>query len=353
MACGGIVALSSGAGGKIMKVDFGIFDHLDHGGFELGEHYRNRLRLIENYDAAGFYSYHLAEHHGSSLGMAPSPSVFLSAVAQRTQRLRMGPMVYVLPLHDPLRLIEEICMIDQMSGGRMEVGVGRGQSPFELGIFSVGHLEARKRFPEALQVLLLGLTKDVLDFEGKYYTYTDVPMALQPVQKPHPPLWYGVTRPESAAWAAKNRVNTVMNGPSARVKSIVDRYVTEWRAAHGDEAMSTKLGTTRHIHVADTDAQAEETARRGYAVWFDSNAELFRRYGTLPLHFPSTYDEAAKREMMVVGAPETVRGKLDRIASETGTNYVIGRFAFGDIPVERVLRSVDLFAKEVMLGFKS
>ena len=87
-----------------MKVDFGVFDHLDRGGFELGEHYRNRLRLIENYDEIGLYAYHLAEHHGSSLGMAPSPSVFLSAVAQRTQRLRMGPMVYVLPVHEPLRL---------------------------------------------------------------------------------------------------------------------------------------------------------------------------------------------------------------------------------------------------------
>jgi len=142
-----------------MKVDFGVFDHLDRGGFELGEHYRNRLRLIENYDEIGLYAYHLAEHHGSSLGMAPSPSVFLSAVAQRTQRLRMGPMVYVLPVHEPLRLIEEICMLDQLSGGRLEVGIGRGQSPYELGCFSVGHLEARKRFPEALQVLQLGLTR--------------------------------------------------------------------------------------------------------------------------------------------------------------------------------------------------
>jgi len=335
-----------------MKVDFGVFDHLDRGGFQITGHYDNRLRLIETYDAIGLYSYHLAEHHGTSLGMAPSPSVFLSAVAQRTQRLRMGPMVYVLPLHEPLRLIEEICMLDQMSGGRLDVGIGRGQSPYELGCFSVGHLEARKRFPEALAVLRAGLTSEVLDFDGKYYSYTDVPMILQVVQKPHPPLWYGVTRPDSAVWAAKNRVNTVMNGPSPRVKAMIDRYKAEWRAAHGDAPVAAKLGTTRHIHVADTDAKAEETARRAYAIWFDSNAELFRRYGTLPLHFPSTYDEAAQREMMVVGAPETVRRTLERITGETGTNYVLGRFAFGDIPVEGVLHSIDLFAKEVMPAFR-
>jgi len=336
-----------------MKVDFGVFDHLDRGGFELGEHYRNRLRLIESYDAIGLYAYHLAEHHGSSLGMAPSPSVFLSAIAQRTQRLRMGPMVYVLPVHEPLRLIEEICMLDQLSGGRLEVGIGRGQSPYELGCFSVGHLEARKRFPEALQVLQLGLTKPVLDYEGKYYSYTDVPIALQPLQRPHPPFWYGVTRPESAAWAAKNRINAVMNGPSVRVKSIVDSYLREWKSAHEGEPVSTRLGTTRHIHVAASDARAEEIARRAYAIWFDSNAELFRRYGTLPLHFPSTYDEAAKREMLVIGSPQTVREKLNRIVAETGTNYVIGRFAFGDMPFERVRESVTLFSQEVMPAFRA
>ena len=334
-----------------MTVDFGIFDHLDRGNFPLGEHYANRLRLIESYDANGFYAYHLAEHHGTSLGMAPSPSIFLSAVAQRTKRLRFGPMVYVLPLHEPLRLIEEICMLDQMSGGRLDVGIGRGQSPYELGCFNIGHLEARKRFPEALQILRDGLTKDVLDFDGKYYSYTDVPMVLQPVQKPYPPLWYGITRPESAAWAAKNRINAVMNGPSPRVKATVDSYIAAWRANFGDEPMRTKLSTTRHIHVADTDAKAEETARRAYEIWFNSNAELFRRYGTLPLHFPSTYDEAVQREVTVIGGPETVRKKLQRINSESGATYVIGRFAFGDMPVERVLRSVELFAKEVMPAF--
>jgi alkanesulfonate monooxygenase SsuD/methylene tetrahydromethanopterin reductase-like flavin-dependent oxidoreductase (luciferase family) len=137
------------------------------------------------------------------------------------------------------------------------------------------------------------------------------------------------------------------------VKSIVDSYLREWDSAHHGEPLATKLGTTRHIHVADSDAKAEEIARRAYAIWFDSNAELFRRYGTLPLHFPSTYDEAAAREMLVIGSPDTVRTKLHRIVSETGTNYVIGRFAFGDMPFDRVQQSVTLFAQEVMPAFRA
>ena len=129
-----------------MPLEFGIFDHLDIGDFPIGELYANRLRMVEAYDEAGFYAYHLAEHHATTLGMAPSPGIFLSAVAQRTTRLRLGPMVYVLPLHEPLRLIEEICMLDQLSGGRLELGIGRGFSPFELAYFGVGHLEARPMF---------------------------------------------------------------------------------------------------------------------------------------------------------------------------------------------------------------
>ena len=95
---------------------FGIFDHLDDSGLPLSQHFEARLKLIEAYDRAGFYGYHLAEHHNTPLGYAPSPSVFLAAVAQRTEQLRFGPMVYLLPLYHPLRLIEEICMLDQMSG---------------------------------------------------------------------------------------------------------------------------------------------------------------------------------------------------------------------------------------------
>src|SRR2546430_4944839 len=113
-------------------MEFGVFDHLDRHGGPLADYYEGRLHITEAYDRAGFYAYHLAEHHSTPLGMAPSPSVFLSAVAQRTRRLRFGPLVWAMPLHHPLRLIEEICMLDQLSGGRLEIGFGRGSVPIEI-----------------------------------------------------------------------------------------------------------------------------------------------------------------------------------------------------------------------------
>src|ERR1700720_768699 len=113
-------------------MEFGVFDHLDRHGGALADYYEDRLKIAEAYDRAGFYAYHLAEHHSTPLGMSPSPSVFLSAVIQRTRRLRIGPLVYLLPLYHPLRLIEEVCMLDNLSGGRLQLGVGRGISPIEL-----------------------------------------------------------------------------------------------------------------------------------------------------------------------------------------------------------------------------
>jgi alkanesulfonate monooxygenase SsuD/methylene tetrahydromethanopterin reductase-like flavin-dependent oxidoreductase (luciferase family) len=111
-----------------MALQFGVFDHIEPvPGMDLEQIYAHRLIQIEQLDKAGFYAYHLAEHHTPAVhSLAPSQNVFLAAVSQRTKRLRFGPCVYVLPLHHPVRLIEEISMLDNLSGGRMEIGVGRG-----------------------------------------------------------------------------------------------------------------------------------------------------------------------------------------------------------------------------------
>ena len=136
---------------------FGIFEHMDDSGVPLSQQIAERMQLVEAYDRLGFSAYHLAEHHGTPLGLAPSPGLFMAAIAQRTRRLRFGPLVYLLPLYHPLRLIEEICMLDQMSGGRLELGVGRGVSPIEVGFYGVDPADGPRQFPEALRVVKQGL----------------------------------------------------------------------------------------------------------------------------------------------------------------------------------------------------
>ena len=149
-------------------------DHSDlHSGLPFGQHYENRLRLVEAYDRAGIYAYHLAEHHSTPLGVAASPGIFLSAVAQRTRHLRFGPLVYLLPFYHPIRLIEEICMLDQMSGGRLQLGVGRGVSPFETAFYGIDFAQSQQMYHEAYQLVMQGLTADELTFEGKYYRFQE------------------------------------------------------------------------------------------------------------------------------------------------------------------------------------
>src|SRR5688572_26611257 len=185
-------------------VTFGLFDWIDRGSAPVQQLYEERLQLVEAADAAGFSAYHLAEHHATPLGMASSPGLFLAAAAQRTQRIRLGPLVYLLPLYNPLRLIEEICILDHLSGGRLELGVGRGVSPYELGYYGVTDgASARSIFDEALAVIVAGLTHERLTFEGRHFQYRDVPMELRPLQQPYPPIWYPSQTPESATKIAR------------------------------------------------------------------------------------------------------------------------------------------------------
>jgi alkanesulfonate monooxygenase SsuD/methylene tetrahydromethanopterin reductase-like flavin-dependent oxidoreductase (luciferase family) len=259
---------------------FGVFDHMDDAGVSLGRLFADRLRLVEAYDRAGLYGYHLAEHHATPLGCAASPGLFLAAVAQRTSRLRFGPMVYLLPFYHPLRLIEEVCMLDHLSGGRFQLGVGRGVSPFETVAYGLEFSQTQEMYHEAFQVLLQGLGSHELTFEGKFYRFANVPMILRPVQHPHPPLWYGVTIPENADWPAANDVNIISLGLRPTIRAINDRYRAV-RAKLGREA-APLIGVGRHVVVADSDNQALRIARRAYPRWRDSFRWLFHRHGAEP-----------------------------------------------------------------------
>jgi alkanesulfonate monooxygenase SsuD/methylene tetrahydromethanopterin reductase-like flavin-dependent oxidoreductase (luciferase family) len=334
---------------------FGIFDHLDDGGVSFGQLFEQRLQLIEAYDRAGFYGYHLAEHHATPLGYAPSPGVFLSAVAQRTGKLRFGPMVYLLPLHHPLRLIEEICMLDQMSGGRFLLGVGRGISPIEVGFFGVDFAHGMGQYEEALAVIRLGLTHDQLTYQGEFYKFDAVPMVLKPAQLPHPPLWYGISRLETIPWAAKNDVNLVsFLRPVSAMRLLVDQFRGEWSALGRRPDALPCVGVTRHIVVAETEKEASDIAARAYRPWRRNMAVLWEQRG---VPFPLQGELADEFEVLHdhgVGFAGTPAGARDYVAAQaegSGINYFVCDMAFGDITFDEAKRSIELFSKEVMPAF--
>jgi len=334
-------------------MEFGVFDHLDRTGSPLPDYYEDRLKIVEAYDRAGFYAYHLAEHHATPLGMAPSPNVFLAAVAQRTRRLRFGPLIYALPLHHPLRLIEEICMLDQMSGGRLEIGFGRGASPIEIELYGVDPGATQDIYSEGVELVLQGLTHKTLDFRGKHFTFANVPMELEPLQKPHPPVWYGVHAPDSAERAAKRNLNVVTLDPTEEARLAIARYRDSWRPPQPGAAMP-HLGLGRFIVVAGTDAEALRLARRAYPVWHQSFTYLFRLVGRAQNHpRPPDFDALMARGQGVAGSPTTVADWLGRQLVETQCNYVVGQFAFGDMTREEALNSIALFADAVMPALRA
>jgi alkanesulfonate monooxygenase SsuD/methylene tetrahydromethanopterin reductase-like flavin-dependent oxidoreductase (luciferase family) len=332
---------------------FGVFDHMDDAGVPHGELFAGRLRLAEAYDRLGFHGYHLAEHHGTPIGCAASPGIFLAALAQRTKKLRFGPLVYLLPFYHPLRLIEEICMLDQLSGGRLELGIGRGVSPFETHNYALDFSQTGAMYHEAFQVLLKGLAADELTFDGKFYRFDKVPMVLKPVQRPHPPLWYGVSIPDNADWPAANDVNVVSLAPPAAVRPIFERYqATRRKLGKGD---TTLRGVGRHVVVADTDEKALAVARRAYPRWRSNFFWLFRRHGSAPRVgdlYPESFDQLAALRTAVAGSPQTVRDFIAAEIEETSPNYFVPWLAFGDMTVDEALHSVDLFAREVMPAFR-
>lgn len=330
-----------------MDVEIGIFDHLDRSAAPLSEYYEERLRITEAYDRAGFSCYHLAEHHLTPIGAAPSPSVFLSAVAQRTTRLRIASLVYLLPFYHPLRLLEEVCMLDQMSGGRLEIGIGRGISPIEMGFYGIDPAEAQERYDEACAILLHGLRDETLTFAGKHYRFDGLRLELRPHQA-RIPMWYGVHAPESAERAARRGYHVVTNEGGVAARAVFDAYYAAWSAA-GHDGPPPKAGAVRFIVVAESDEAALATGRRSYPAWHDSFNFLSRTHRRSVLHPKApSFDAALAEGTALAGAPATVAAALRAQLAETGMNYLLGQFAFGSIALDEVLRSVELFARETL-----
>jgi alkanesulfonate monooxygenase SsuD/methylene tetrahydromethanopterin reductase-like flavin-dependent oxidoreductase (luciferase family) len=206
-------------------------------------------------------------------------------------------------------------------------------------------------YAEALEVILRGMTNARLTFVGKHYRYCDVPMEMTPFQTPHPPLWYGLGRSEAIPWAAQNRVNVVGNLPGAGMRALTDRYRREWDLLGNDPADLPLMGVGRHVVVAQTEREALDIARRGYDKWRASFLKLWIEHDMMPAAhaiFPERYEDAEAEGRAVAGTADKVRDFLQRTIDDAGLNYLLCRFAFGDITGDEALNSIGLFTRHVM-----
>ena len=308
---------------------------------------RIRLKLAAFYDEAGFDRYHVSEHHATPLSATPATGAWLSAVAQRTRRIRLGPLVYILPLRHPLQVAEEVCLLDHLSNGRFELGIGRGVSPFELGYHGVDAAESPAMLREGLDLLLRALTQEEVSFEGRFWQCRDVPIVLRPKQRPHPPLWMPSATVEHAARAAQGGFATVCNGPTERIAEIVARFRSRMDAA-GAAALHRPVA--RHGHRRDARRRRRRSRGAPGGCMPISFLKLWRRHGAAPVNAVMSEDfaDAEAAGLAFAGTPSQVRDALRAQVAATGVNYVVSRFAFGDQSHAEMLRSATLFAREVM-----
>ncbi|MBP1884909.1 LLM class flavin-dependent oxidoreductase [Sinorhizobium mexicanum] len=331
------------------KLAIGIFDHLDENGSDIARQYADRLTLAETCDRLGFYAYHLAEHHFTPHGRSPAPNLFLSSVAQRTHNLRVGPLVMLLSLCHPLRAFEEICMLDQLSGGRLELGLGRGSLPIELGYFGIGADAAPERYAEASKILMNAMRGGTLSYQGQYFELNSVPLTLRPHQRPHPPTWIASNRPESASWAAANGANIACVGPSWTVRKITDAYRAHRERNIDADDHAPFLGLLRMVVVGRSEKEARSLAMPAYERWLKSFKFLYDLNEIpTPPNLPLTFDAAIESELCVAGTATSVRQALLGQLEAAGANYLLCQLAFGNLPLEASLYTATTIRSEMM-----
>ena len=332
-------------------MQFGIFDYIDDRGEVLQKTYEDRLALLQAAEAAGFYGYHLTEHHATPLSMTPSPSIFLAAAARETRRIRLGTLLYLLPLYHPLRLLEELCMLDHLSGGRLDIGVGRGISPMEFDAFDVDFERSGSDYEHAFNVLYQGFTRDRLDYTCDRYTFKDVLVVIRPLQRPHPPFWYGLRGDHGPVFAARHGMHGVTLGPDEKVAKMLATFRAQW-ATHGEDRKRALPGRDPHrgvMRCSSPTPRRPSASRPAYKRWFDVPAWLWVERGTFPpISISADYDQSKNAGTLVVGSPDTVRRILTAQAERIGQNYLVLLLAFGSLTHTQEMHSLSLFAREVM-----
>ena len=313
----------------------------------------------------GFDAIWLAEHHFSDYGVAPSTAVLAGAIAARTDTIRIGTGVLVLPFHDPIAVAEQWAMVDQISGGRLDFGVGRGYQPGEFAGYGVPMGEARERFAEALDIIEGLWANETFSYQGKYRTLENVQLNPPPLQRPTPPIWMAAVSRESFENAARAR-RPVMSAPSIALDAAAtcfDLYRKTIEEA-GGSAEGASFPIQRHVHVGTDDAEALRTVEGPYMRFLRRNTELMRAGKDQAHESYRMYQKAAENKAKVefeeiasapaflVGSADTVVHRIKAVREAIGLNYLLGCFQFGGLDPELAEQAMRRFAADVMPEFR-
>jgi alkanesulfonate monooxygenase SsuD/methylene tetrahydromethanopterin reductase-like flavin-dependent oxidoreductase (luciferase family) len=330
------------------------------------EVYEHSLEEIALADRAGFDGVWLVEHHFfREYSHCPAPEVVFGAISQRTERMRIGHGVVLLPFNHPVRVAERIAALDLLSGGRMDVGVGRGVSPLEYEVFGGAMSESRGRVDEGLGILRRAWGDEPFSHEGRFWSFPEIDVVPKPLQKPHPPLWTAAVSPETFPMAAEQGLG-VLAGPFKplfMVSEDRERFVQRCRELERDPA-ELGFGMTVGVVVLDDHERAREIARTNIR-WFyeqllrltapvlEKGGESYRYYreelGTLRALTGGTPSLEALEAagMVVAGDPEHAIEQLRGLTAH-GIDHVLCALQAGGVPHDEVMRSIELMGERVI-----
>jgi alkanesulfonate monooxygenase SsuD/methylene tetrahydromethanopterin reductase-like flavin-dependent oxidoreductase (luciferase family) len=323
-------------------------------GMDEAQAFDESLAQVTAAEALGFDSVWLAEiHFQKGRSVLSSPLVIATAIAARTQRLRIGVAVQILPLAHPLHLAEDVATVDHLSKGRLDFGVGRSGLPEHYEGFNVPHTESRDRFNETLEILVKAWTEDRFTHEGKYFQYRNVCVIPKPFQKPYPPLRVAATTQETYAIVGRMGMPifiAVRTTSISDLKRFIGGYHDGWREA--GHAGCGAVSLIVPVYLNEDGARAREEAEASTMHFFRSIAEALGRGGTRREEAARlgrmSYDEILD-ELVVYGSPDTVTKRLLELREALGySSLSVWMNVGGRIPHERVLGSMRLFAERVM-----
>jgi natural product biosynthesis luciferase-like monooxygenase protein len=312
----------------------------------------------------GFDSVWPAEHHFSEYGYCASPAVTLAALAARTSRIRLGTGVVVLPLHHPVRVAEEYAMVDLLSGGRVELGVGRGYQPHEFRGFGVDQARSRAMFHEAVEIVQRAWTEERLDYEGEFYRLHDLEVRPKPLQRPHPPIWMASLSPETFRLCGQYGFNLMCAPVFGFDVNTGATQIEEWRDSlreHGRDPAAHEVAALVMTYVAETTQQALEDFRDPVMWYFHTFARYIappRGQGAVPTYeFYARardvlevleWDQVVHAGAVVCGSPEQVVDRLGEIEERCGFTLLLAWTRIGGLAHDKVIRSMELMADRVM-----
>jgi natural product biosynthesis luciferase-like monooxygenase protein len=318
---------------------FTVQDHYPDRARNIPQLYDAIMALAEHADALGYDTFFSAEHHFHEYGVVPHPAVLLSALAQRTRRLRLGSAIVTLPFHNPVNVAEAYAMVDVISGGRLVLGVGSGYLKHEFAGYGIDGAEKRERFDEALAILRRLLHGERVTADGRFTRLQDVAINVRPIQKTVP-IYVAVLNKE-ALYHVGRQGSDVMCVPYASVDRLdeVGGMVASYRRGRSEAGLDpadTGLWTF-HTHVADTDAECRRQAE-----------EPFNLYVATRLYAKQqTYDDILASELALFGSVERVVEKMLRLY-DMGIRHVVALQNFGLMPQEQVRAAMTRMARDVL-----